>query len=123
MKKIALGIGVILLLTLIMPAFGSGTEVGTFECGIGVDGYGTAEHQYSVSAYYTQYIINGNRWKLTCLGHLDPGVIPPEKSVKLNNEKMGYFCGFGDIYPIYTTDWQTVINPNGEVSLICHGRF
>lgn len=69
MKRIAAVLGMLVLFATIIPvlAISTGAEVGTFECGIGIGTYWSPEHDYPVPASYTQYIINGNRWKMTYL--------------------------------------------------------
>jgi hypothetical protein len=118
MRKLAIGIGILFLIALAMPALanGNGAVVGKdIACGIYTGDYGTG----FIAASDSQSVINGNNWKLTCHGQIADTF--PIKAVKYNEDTTpAQSCLLsGQI----TDDWNVVITPSGQVTLTCHGTF
>lgn len=57
-------------------------------------------------------------WSAACSGRLPEGSRLPDRSVVWTVEDVGGGCGIPGW--IYTTDFQEVITPSGQVSLTCH---
>jgi len=118
MRKLAIGIGILFLIALAMPALANGNgavvekDIG---CGIDTGDFGGG----FITASDSQSVINGNNWKLTCRGQLTDNV--PLKAVKYNEDTTpAQSCRLsGEI----TDDWTVVITPSGQVTLTCHGTF
>ena len=120
MKKLALGIGILLLIVLVVPAsaVNDGAEViKDTLCHIIPQDYGDE----LILTSDTQKVINDNTWKITCRGQLDEGVLPPLEAVIYNEATNPEFqCSFqGHI----TQVWQKVITPTGQITLTCHGKI
>lgn len=118
MRKLAIGIGILFLIALAMPALAANGNAAVVEkdtgCGIYVGPYGGA-----ILASDSQGVINGNNWKFTCFGQLADGVTPPEKAFKINE------VTDPDVICIYNgmvaDSFNTVITPSGQVILSCQG--
>jgi hypothetical protein len=118
MRKLAIGIGILFLIALAMPALadGNGAVVGKdTPCGIYVGDYGGG-----IVASDSQYVINGNNWKLTCHGQIAAPF--PVKAVKYNEDTTpAQACNLHNAGQ--TQVWETVITPSGQVTLTCHGKI
>jgi hypothetical protein len=119
MKKLVIGLGILLVIALAMPVFadGNGAVVGkNSRCGIYVGDYGTGRAWTEDS----QFVINENNWKLTCHGQITDNF--PLKTVIYDEDTApGGICGWGSYF---TEDgWKIVITPSGQVTLSCHGTL
>ena len=111
MKKLAFGIGVLLLLAIVLPTMAAPAELEKdTPCnlldalgGISVEGTGNVVSTSS-----------GN-WILVCKAQLTGNF--PVKAVKWNNANTGRSCVTK--YGI-TENWQEVITPSGRISMTCH---
>jgi hypothetical protein len=126
MKKLAIGIGILFLIALAVPAFavGNGAVVGRdYVCGIYTGEYGTPIPWVSPDFGFlftenAQYVINDNVWKLTCHGQITENL--PTGLVKYESTSGCQPFGPGSIDSDVTT---VVITPSGQVILTCMGTF
>ena len=120
MKKLALGIGILFLIALAIPALAvrDGAEVVKDQrCRIIPQDYGDE----FIFTWDTQYVINNNNWKMTCRGQLAEGVLTPLRAVIYNEATTPELdCHLRDYI---TQDWQKVITPSGKITLTCHGKI
>jgi hypothetical protein len=113
MKKLAFGIGVLLLLAIVLPAMAAPAQVvKDVDCKVpnAVGGLiATTGKEVATSS--------GNSM-IVCKAQLNPLTdVFPAKAVKWDFASLGLKCwtGFG-----LTENWQAVITPSGQVSMTCH---
>jgi len=118
MKKLAFVIGLILVISLAMPAMAGGNGALVYKdgfCPIYTGDYGTAIPGNPgfglLFAENSRFIMNGNFVKLICHGQLTENF--PSEAVRYGSSTMDY--------PYVGADaWQVVITPSGEVTLTAH---
>jgi hypothetical protein len=111
MKKIALGLGVLLLLAIVLPAMAAPAEVvKDVSCNLL-----NVEKNIIPGTCRIVFLPNGDV-NLVGKGQLNPLTdLFPAKAVKWNFANTGWeWCG---------NDWQEVITPSGQVSLTCKINF
>ena len=115
MKKLAFGIGVLLLLAIVLPTIAAPAEkIKPIDCFIPtLEGPTVLTTGMAVAASD-----NSGNSMIVCKAQLDPTINPwPLKAVKIDFESSGLVCGTGfDL----TEDWQAVITPSGQATLTCH---
>jgi hypothetical protein len=111
MKKLAIGIGMLLLLAIVMPAVAAPAVVNkNVDCNL-IDAEG---HIFTVADSGREVGTSSNNANsmIVCKAQLDPLTqLFPDKAVKWDFASTGIYCstGFG-----ITEDYQAVITPSGD---------
>jgi hypothetical protein len=116
MKKMAIGIGIILLIALAMPAFAisdnAALVIKDTDCGV-IDAGGNI---ISTDGSIFVSTSSGNAL-VVCKAQLPDPATFPDKAIKWTPDNFNIPCGtsLGT-----TNDFQEVITPSGQIMLVCH---
>ena len=116
MKKIAIGLGVLLLLAIVLPTMAAPAVIKKDIFCVIPAPEGPVVETTGIAVAASD---NSGNSMIVCKAQLDPIINPwPLKAVKLDFESLGgvlCYTGFDS-----TENWQAVITPSGQATLTCH---